>query len=626
MKPSSIIPFPIRNVISEYNLQKGWNDALAGLTVALLSVPQCIAYSYLVGVPVNYGLYAGLFGVFITGILGSNQHMNTGPTASICVVVGGILIGHQVIQTNQEQALLLLCLMVGMLQLIFAFFRLGNVSNFVANSVITGFILGVVLVIIGDQILSLFKVGGASSSPYFLQRVYKGGLAFFELSQIPYVSLGIGAATILLMLGLRYLHNLIPAGLITIGVGSCFSFLFDAQAKGVELVGAIPSTFPALQLPVFHLQLFSKLFPGALALTLLTSVQAISISQSIASESGQTVDDNQELVGQGVANIAAGFFQGFPVSASFSRSFFNYSIGARTRLSNLFCGLFFAIVILFATDVIYYIPNPVLYGLVIVAVSDAVNIKDIKISFFTTVRDRIAFITTLLGAVLLKLDWAIYLGVAVSLIFYFRKTTDLDLKEYIVDQDGGLKHITEIDARVEPRVALIDVNGEAFFGSANQIKTRINNLVEESDALKVVVLRMKNALDLDVTSAEVLREIALHLKEKNRTLMLCGTTPQIREVLEESGIDEVIGQDKILVAQKNLLASTRQAFTRAQSHIDDVLEGEEKRGEEDPPLKHTLEQLEEDQENEKDSDVQDPLTEEKVTPDSSPKEKEEESE
>jgi SulP family sulfate permease len=189
---------------------------------------------------------------------------------------------------------------------------------------------------------------------------------------------------------------------------------------------------------------------------------------------------------------------------------------------------------------------------------------------------------------MLTLDQAIYLGMIVSLILHVRKASKLDMKELVVDDDGNLKAIDEIDERTNPRIAFIDVIGEAFFGSADLIKYRINQLTNKSPELKVIVLRMKNAMNLDITGALALKEIAENLKKNGRTLMICGATPHVQKTLVDSKAAQAIGRDKILVAQKSMLKSTRQAIIRAQYHIDHVVEGDKSREEESPPLKFTM--------------------------------------
>ncbi|MFB6344420.1 MAG: SulP family inorganic anion transporter, partial [bacterium] len=506
--------------------------------------------------------------------------------------------------------------MVGFFQLSFSFMRLGNLARFVAQSVITGFIVGSAVVIIGDQLIFLLQVSdGATNSPYFVVRAYQSVLEVFQRGSISYRTLGLGFGSILFMVALRMIYYRLPAGLITILLGAFLSYYFEFGEHGVQIVRDIPSNLPSPQFPDLKLANFRSLFSGALALTLLGSVQAVSIARSIASSTRQSINENQELLALGFANLATGIFQGFPVSASFSRSFFNFNAGAKTRLSGVFCGIFILLTILYGGPVAYFIPKALLAALIIVVISDIFDWEEIRVAFGTTNRDQWAFIATLVSVLIFKLDTAIYIGVGVSLVLYLRKASHLDLKEYIVDDNGELKHIVDYRDRVESRVALIDVNGEAFFGSADLIKKRIQNLCQESEELKVIVLRMKNAMNLDITGVLTLEDIALTLEEQGKTLMLCGVTPAIRDVLEESGVADVIGEDKILVAQTSLLESTRQAIERAQAHIDSVLEGDESRAEEsEAPLKHTMEQVKDEEAEEGDHETESPIQDERIQP------------
>ncbi len=606
---SQYFNIPFRETLRNYSLEKIRADGIAGATVALLAVPQCMAYALLAGLEPVAGLYAGMVGVVVASVLGGSRYVITGPTANVSLVVGGVLLTV----SNPGEAVLILTLLVGGFQILFAVLRLGNLAKFVSRPVVTGFITGVICVIVGEQFLAMAGFSGGES-PYFAKRLYVAFSSIIAGEAITYPSLFVGIASILLMIIFRRIHERFPAGLVTIVVGGTVAYFLGWEAnEAIEIVGDIPSGLPTPVLPELNPERFADLFPGAMAITILATVQTVSVTKSIASESLETVDENQDLIGQGASNIFSGIFGGYPVCASFSRSYFSYSIGSRTRMAGVICGAGIALVTAFATDLARYIPKAVLYGLIVVVVWEGFPWNDIKVAMTATRRDRGAFLTTFLTFLFLKVDWAIYAGVGVSIVLYVWKATSLDLKEYIVDEEGELKHIMDYNDRIDPRVALIEVSGEAFFGSADQIRDRINELCEESDELRVIVLRMKNAMNLDITGAQVLKEIAMELRDRDKTLMLSGTTPDVREVLDESDVDDVIGQDKILVAQKDLLASTRQAIERAQSHIDDVLEGEEERGEEDPPLKHTMEDLESAEEGEEEHE-QDPVEEEKVQP------------
>ncbi len=616
---------PAADTFEDYSSEDLWKDGVAGSTVALLAIPQCMAYAMIANLDPVYGLYAGIAGALFGSLFGSSRIMITGPTAALCLVVGGVIAGYGVGPNETEQALqiaVVLAFMTGILQFAFSLLKIGNLARFVSNAVMTGFITGGATVIIGDRILELLNISGASS-PFFIERVLIGGRTLFDSSYaFPILPVLIGTGTIIFILLLNTLDKRIPSGLIAVILGCLMTYgLFGLNHPTLETVGKIDQVLPSFSLQEtfskMNLSGYLDLFPGALAITILATVQSVSISKSIATKTLDSINENQELIGQGTSNIAAGLVSGFPVCGSLSRTFFNHNAGAQTQLAGVFLSIFMLLTILFARPLIPWIPMAVLHGLVIYVMANVYDWEQIKVALLATRRDQVGFLCTFLSVLLLKLDWAIYAGVAVSLVLYIRKATRLDLKEYIVDHNGQLKQITDYTERIEPAIALIDVNGETFFGSADQIKERIQKICRESDKIKVIILRMKNALNLDITGAMVLKEIALMLKEQDRTLMVCGATPQIRDVLKEAEVADVIGEDKILVAQKSLLASSRQAIDRAKAHIDSVLEGKEDRDEEDPPLKHTMEHLDEEIEEkgeELDDSIEDPVEEEKVQP------------
>lgn len=569
-----------------------------------------MAYAVIANLHPIYGLYAGIVSAIVGSFFLSSRHVVTGPTATVSLIVAGILYG---VEADPEIAVIYLGIMTGIFQVLFYFLQLGNLARFVSDAVVLGFVVGSACVIVGGQVMSMVGAPSIRSS-YFVIRLYYGVKELLlKPATINQLSIAVGGSTVFLLFALRWIDKRIPSSLLLLLAGALMSWWFHLDQYGVEIVGKIPSAVPSLSLPdTSNLYLVEELFGGALALALFGSVQCVSIGKSIAGLSRETLDENRELLGQGLANVFVGFLNGYPVAASFSRSFLNFNVGASTQLSTLLCGVLIATLTAVGSTIIYYVPLAVLAGIIIVVVIDVIEIEETYTVLTTTLEDRIAFLSTFLGVLLLQLDLAIYLGVAVSLVLYLREATRLDLKEYIVDKNGNLKHITHPSERLEPRVSVIDVNGEAFFGSADQIQDRVRELCENSDSLRVIILRMKNAGNIDITGAAVLRQIAMELRENGKTLMLCGTTPRVREVLEQANVTDVIGEDKILVAQKSLLESTKAALNRAQEHIDDVLEGEIDRDEEDPSLEHTMEDL--DASGEEDGD-QDPIKDEKHTVD-----------
>lgn len=599
---------PLVKTLKNYSTDDLSHDLQAGLTVALLAVPQCMAYALLAEMNPVYGLYAAFVGVIAGGLFASSEILITGPTAKVSLVVGSVLIAYDGLEP--VQAVITLTVMVGVLQIFISLLGAGNLAAFVSHSVIRGFIVGGGLVIIGDQIIYLLDAA-QGKSPYFVNRAYEAGAVLWNQGSIPALRLLLGTGSIAVILLLRAIHENIPAGIITILLGGILSVWFGLDANGVDLVGSIPRGLPDLTIPLIGPEHLTGLFAGALALTILGSVQTVSISKSIAQESQSSIDENQELFSQGIANFFVGLFQGYPVSASFTRSFLNNNLGARTRMSGLFCGICIALAVLIAAPYVYYLPIPVLAGLIIVVVADIFDWTEIKTVLSITRLDRIAFLVTFASVLVLKLDTAIYVGVAVTLILYLKQSSQLDLKEYKLDASGNLEHITDPKERHNEQIALIDVNGEVFFGAAERIRQRVRNLLNQSEELKVVILRLKNALNIDSSSVLVLRDIATEMRARGKTLLLSGVTPKIRSALVNSGAAEVIDENKILIAQTGLLDSTKQAMKRAENHIEAVLEGETDRQEEDPSLKHTLEEL---LKQEGSSHDQDPVNAERVNP------------
>jgi SulP family sulfate permease len=599
---------PIFQTVQDYTPDKAKDDLLAGLTVALLAVPQCMAYALLAEMNPIYGLYAAFMGVLIGALFASSEVIITGPTAKVSLVVGSVLVAYDGLEPIK--AVVLLTLLVGLMQILISVLGAGDLAAFVSHSVIRGFIVGGGLVIIGDQVIYLLDAA-QGKSPYFAVRAYEAGQFLWTEASLPLGRLALGAGAILVILLLRRIHEYIPAGIVTIILGGVLSAWMGFDERGVDLVGSIPRGLPDLTLPVVSLDHASGLFAGALALTILGSVQTVSIAKSIARDNQASIDENQELFGQGMANLFVGLFQGYPVSASFTRSFLNQNLGAKTRVAGLFCGGLIGLIVMVAAPYAYYLPIPVLTGLIIVVVWDIFDWTEIKTVLSITRLDRIAFSVTFLSVLVLKLDTAIYVGVVVTLLIYLKKSSLIDLKEYIITESAGLMHITNPEQRRHERVALIDVNGEIFFGAAENIRRRVRNLLEESDQLKVVILRLKNALNVDGSTVMVLQELAEELKDRNKTLILSGVTPKIRRVLENSGVADVIEHDKIFIAQTGLLESTRRAMDRAINHIDAVLEGDAQRTEEDPILKHTLEELKNQEQSEHD---QDPVETERINP------------
>ncbi|MGM0380566.1 MAG: SulP family inorganic anion transporter [bacterium] len=600
--------FPFLKTLRNYSFKKAASDLYAALAVSFLATPQGMAYAVIAGVNPIFGLYAAIIAAISRSIAGNSKNHIAGPSATLSVVVAGIL--FQVTQPGYSTVttLFYLTIMVGIIQIIFAVLKLGKLVQFVSLSAMSGFITGSAIVIFGDQLPTLLGIE-KTTSPYFFERLTNIIAQLWVMDRFYYYPLLLGLATVAVIVLIRLLPVKIPAILSSLLLFTFLTYLFQWQnLRGIDVVGSLPAGIPTLELSIPVPSFLAELFGPALAIALLASVQGLAIAKSLAIKSSEPLKENQELLGLGVANLFCGLGRGFPISGSFTNSFLNYSAGGKTPISGIFMGIIMLLVIYFLYPLFAFIPYPVLAGLIVVVAVDIIDWDQIKVVATTTRRDRIVFTGTMFSVLMLTLDQAIYLGMITSLVLHVRKAAQLDMKELIVTENGELKAIDDADERIHQKIAFIDVIGEAFFGSADLIKYRIQKLTNRSPELKVIILRMKNAMNLDITGALALKEIAKNLREEGRTLMICGATPHTQEILEESNAADVIGRDKILVAQKSLLTSTRQAIDRAQAHIDNVINGQKERQEESPPLKYTMS----DEKEEKTAEKEEPIKEEKT--------------
>ncbi|HWQ07458.1 MAG TPA: SulP family inorganic anion transporter, partial [Holophaga sp.] len=328
-------------------------DLWAGLTGAVIVLPQGVAFAAIAGLPPQYGLYAAMVPVVLAALFGASWHLVSGPTTAISLVVFAN-VSQLAAPGSPDYIRLVLALTVltGLVQFGLGLARLGGVVNFVSHSVVTGFTAGAAILIVTSQLghfcgLPLPRGGG------FLET----WAAFFR--QLPDINgrvALIAAATFGLALLVRRLSPRAPALLVALIGGSLLCQAVDGAAHGARLVGALPARLPPLSLPEIDLDTFRVLFPGALAVAMLGLAEAVSIARAVAARSDQAIDNSQEFIGQGLSNLVGGFFSAYASSGSFTRTGVNYDAGAKTPLAAVFSALFLAAVVLLVAPVTAYLP------------------------------------------------------------------------------------------------------------------------------------------------------------------------------------------------------------------------------------------------------------------------------
>ncbi|ODA39415.1 SulP family inorganic anion transporter [Desulfosporosinus sp. BG] len=557
---------PILETIRSYKKGNIRKDIIAALTVTVVGIPQYMAYALIAGVSPVYGLYTGIVAAIIGSAFGCSNQLITGPTNAICLLTASAMIRYMGLP-NAYQMLFLMTFLVGVLQIIYGVIKLGKVIDFVSHTVLVGFTAGAGVLIALGQVNTLLGMSiKGSSGMSTMEKMY---YIITHISQTNYYSLGLGLMTMVIIVLCKKISKNLPGALIGITVPIFFIIMFALDKKGVKLTGNIPSALPPFQMVQFSLTSLRDMLSGAFAISIIGLVEAISISKAISTNTRQKIDSNQEFIGQGVANVVASFFQCFPSSGSFSRSAINYINGATSRFSGILSGVFVALVLLFFAPYAKYIPSPCLAGVLIVTGYGLIDKKEIKkvVKAGVLSSDSIAmWVTGVLVIVLLNLDYAIYAGIALSIVLYLKDTNKAPIKLLIPSQGKDSQIIEqEIDSLKEQvDVLIIQLEGNLYFGAATDLGDRLDNLVNKS---KVFILRMKYVTTIDLTSISTLKVFIRNVREAGGILIISGVKSDLDVMLKKSNIDSDIGIDNIFMSENEVFASSTNALERARAAL-----------------------------------------------------------
>jgi SulP family sulfate permease len=514
-------------------------DLLAALSITLLAVPQGLAYAMIAGLPPAMGLYAAMAPVIVGSLFRHSRFVVTGPTNAISLVVGSGVALAMIEGWDPATVAVTLALMVGIMQLAAGLLKLGALVDFISAPVVLGYITGAGVLIAVGQIHHL--TGTVAGQGYVYGRLsgWLAGLSLLDLR-----SVGLSLSTAALMLGLRRLDRRLPAALLAMAAGLGLSWLAGLQSRGVMVIAdlaPIPQGMPPLSAP--DLALIPGLLGVAVACTVLSLVESSAVARSIASRRGESLDVSTEFTGQGLANIAAAFTGAYPTSGSLARSALSDRIGARSRLAGVLSGVMMIGVLLTLGPLVDKTPVACIAGMLMVIASDLIDLKRIRTVLGGGLGDKLAFLSTVVGCWVVSLDKAIYLGVAISLMLFLRRARMLVICPIAVDGRSRLREVTPEDGSQQcGQVRVLHVEGALFFGAAGELETALREASKDS-GVEVLVLRLKRAQGLDVTTGDVLVRAAARMAGQGRSLLLVGMRPRAMERLEDMGVIDAIGAD-----------------------------------------------------------------------------------
>jgi len=561
---SQLAFFPNRSFFRSYSKATFRKDLRAAGNVAVLAFPQGIAFALMAGLPIEYGIYGSAVASIVAPFFASSRFTVIGPTnaTSVLILSTFLVLGPA---ADKVQTMSMLLLLVGLFLIAGAFLRVATLFQYVSQTVVIAYITAAATLIVANQIHNVlgYPLEGAGAFGDVCLKTIQ------YLPQTHWPSLTIGLLTaVIWILTARHFKRL-PTVAVTLVLASILAWILSKAGLQVENLGGIPMGHWPVSFPVLDFEMMSQLASSALAIAFLCVLEANSIGKSIANRAGDRLDSNQEMLGVGAANLACSIFSGMPASGSLTRSNLNWKSGALTPMSSIISGLLCAGAVLLLGPLFVYIPKPALAVIVIIVGLSLINKDQIKVAFRSTRSDRIVFLITLAAGLLFALDFAIYLGVAASIVLFLRKASEPELVEYSFNEQGNLQEMDKAQTRTNPEISIVHVEGDLFFGASELFRDQVRRVCEDSN-LKVIILRLKNAYHLDATSVLALEELIRYMRESDRHLIISGARKDVYRVVKNSGLIDYLGRENFFMGSpQNPNVATRNALKRAQQLIGD---------------------------------------------------------
>jgi SulP family sulfate permease len=517
-------------------------DLIAGLTVAVILLPQSIAFTLVAELPPQMGLYAAIMGAIVGALWGSSNQMHTGPANAISLLIASSLTAVVAPGTSQYViAAGMMAVMVGVFQLGMGLVRLGMLVNFVSHSVIVGFASGAGVLIALKQLQPLLGLPSAGSGT--IPTLINVANQFTSL-HVPTAAVGVG--TMILILAMRQIKARLPIPLLVMIVASLVVFFLGLDEQNVAVIGQLPATLPPLaDLPLFNLELISKLSAGALAVGAIGLVETAAITRSVAAQTGQRLDSNQEFVGQGMANIFMGLFSGYSGAGSFSRTAVNFKAGARTPMAAIFSGVFMVIALFTLAPLAAYLPITALSGVLIITAYGMIDQEEIVRIWRSHPGDAAIMIMTLVGTLFLAIEFAVLLGIVFSLVLFIWRTSTPRIQSVLPD-DNFSHFVYRPEKEPCPQMAIIEIFGDLYFGAVNYVEEFITSYADAHPEQRYLLLRLDHVNTCDFSGIHMLESLVRSYRERGGDVFVVGTNYRVEQMMASSQFDSFLGAENIL--------------------------------------------------------------------------------
>jgi SulP family sulfate permease len=534
---------PITGWARHYDRRNLRGDLIAGLTVTALLVPQGLAYALLAGLPPQVGLYASIVPVLAYAVFGTSRQLAVGPVAIVSLMTATALAPLYEQDTDGYlAAAAMLALLVGAVHLVLRFGRLGFVVNFLSHSVLVGFTAASAIIIVASQIKHVLGIK-IPRTEAFVDTVAELAKA---ISDTHGPTLALGLACIAGFFAIKRLAKRLPAALIVLLASIAATHLLDLESRRVATVGEIPNTLPGFSIPTVDGGVLGKLLAAAIAITLVGFMESIAVAKVYARRHRYDIDANQELVGLGMANVAAGVFGGYPVTGGFSRTAVADAAGTRTALASIVAALLIIPTVLFLTPLFESLPQAALGATIMVAVVNLIDVKEMR-HIASVKRSDLVGLTIAFGAtLLLGIERGMLVAIVASMLVVFARMSRPHTAR--LGRIPGTTSYRNLDrfpeASTTEGIHVIRIDAALSFVNAQFMKRLcLDEAVSIGTAPRVLVVDCSGINDIDATGADVLGEIITELDESPVTLHLADVKGPVRDVLRRAGLwDRLAGR------------------------------------------------------------------------------------
>ena len=517
-------------------------DLIAGITGALIVLPQGVAFATIAGMPPEYGLYAAMIPAIIAALFGSSWHLVSGPTTAISIAVFAAMSPLADPGSPEFISMVLtLTFLVGLFQLILGLARMGVLVNFISHTVVIGFTAGAAVLIAASQVKNFFGIPIERGAPFHvvIERFIE---QFGNIN--PWVTLVGGVTLATGILAKRYIPKL-PYMIVAMVVGSVVAFLLNlelgAETTLIKTVGALPAQLPPLSLPDFSYDTIHKVLFPALVVTLLALTEAVSISRAIAVKSEQRIDGNQEFIGQGLSNLVGSFFSSYASCGSFNRSGVNYAAGAKTPMATVYASIFLLLILFLVAPLASYLPTAAMAGILFLVAWGLIDFHHIASISKTSRAETVILWVTLLGT-LVDLEKGIFFGILLSLSLYLYRVSRPNIVPVVPAKEEGAYHFVGAEDHPQcPQLSMVRMNGAIFFGAVDHVRNSLMQIDEDNPQQKSVMIVARGISFIDVAGAEMLAQEARRRRKMGGGLYFYRCKDEIYKFLRKSDKLDDIG-------------------------------------------------------------------------------------